>query len=431
MANPTHEVQPGKSINIGKIGGLARINATLAGKPSDRVPFIGPQCHDHCMIVANVPARKYYWDAELMADVMIAVQRWYGFDVPTILYDIYNVEAEALGAKMIYSDNAMPTVDSNDPLIKTVSDLERIGSLNPIKGRVSLAVEIAQQAMKKSPGPFAVGAFCSPFSFLCQVMGYPKAVKAIRRDKAFAQDLFDYTENQVLFPFLKAFTDGGVNKAHGADAWAAFPNLTPELVEEWILPSSQRLKEKARVELDLDANIGGGAAEYCEEDPDKFEKDIMFKCWETALKIEPGMILGYMGRTQDWNMHWLQEFAVKHGEKGLKKPIFIAINGRFIRDRSPGEIIGLVRDWIDILGRDGGLMMTIGNVPADTNPRNIFTAIKAVHELGTYPIVLDLDALQIGAPSYRPFDEWLKGQPEERIILKAREWKSSNKKVYI
>jgi hypothetical protein len=68
-------------------------------------------------------------------------------------------------------------------------------------------------------------------------------------------------------------------------------------------------------------------------------------------------------------------------------------------------------------------------VPADTPPLNIHVAVKAVHTLGKYPIAADLSRIKITPPAYQPFDEWLKGQPEEETIHKAREWKPGNKKV--
>ena len=79
-----------------------------------------------------------------------------------------------------------------------------------------------------------------------------------------------------------------------------------------------------------------------------------------------------------------------------------------------------IREWIDIMGRDGGLIFFIGNVPADTPPVNIHTAVKAVHTLGKYPIAVDLSAIKIEPPAFQPFDEWLKSQPEADIIFGAR-----------
>ena len=59
---------------------------------------------------------------------------------------------EELGAKFIYSDNAMPTVDTNEPLIKEPGDLDRIGPLDPSKGRIPMAVEVARLNCEKASG---------------------------------------------------------------------------------------------------------------------------------------------------------------------------------------------------------------------------------------------------------------------------------------
>jgi hypothetical protein len=90
-----------------------------------------------------------------------------------------------------------------------------------------------------------------------------------------------------------------------------------------------------------------------------------------------------------------------------------------MRDSSPQQIVDKVREWIDIMGRDGRLLFFIGNVPADTPPVNIHTAVHAVHTLGRYPIVPDLSAIDIQPPDFQLFDEWLKGQPEADTIFKA------------
>jgi uroporphyrinogen-III decarboxylase len=428
MANPTlemiHGMLYGKGLRFGQMSGLARVIAAMTGDHADVIPFMGPQIHDHAMTVAKVPARKYYWNAELLVNTHLAVDRWYGFDSDTIIADAYNFEVEALGAKMIYSDDAMPTVDVSDPLIKSATDLDRIGTLDPSKGRIPMAIETGKLFIKNAPGPFAGGFFCSHWSLICQAMGYPKAIRALMRDRVFAKALFDWVDEQVLFPFMQAYSKAGVKTANGADAWAAFPDLTPELVEEWIVPYAKQLGERCKKELGMSVAAGTAAGDYCEEDPAKFDKSMMFKCWDAAAKTFPLKVaFSGMGRTQDWDMTWLREYAVAHGKGGHQVPIMASLNGRFIRDSSPAEIVAKIREWIDLMGRDGRMLVFIGNVPADTPPINIHTAVKAVHLLGKYPIASDLSSIQIDPPQPLPFDEWLKGQPEEETILKAREWK--------
>ncbi|MEA3326889.1 MAG: uroporphyrinogen decarboxylase family protein [Chloroflexota bacterium] len=435
MANPTmsmiHGMLYGKGLHVGKLDNLGRVIATLTGKHADRIPFMGPQIHDHAMHITKVPARKYYWDAELLVDVHLAVNRWYRFDSDSIIADAYNFEVEALGAQFIYSDTAMPTVDTNHPLIKNKSDLDKLGPLDVTKARIPMASELAGIVTEKISGPFGQGFFCSPFSMICQAMGYPKAVRAIMRDKVFAQELFDYVENDVIFPFMKSQKAYGAKASAGADAWACFPNLPPDLVEEWVVPSAKRLADRCKKELKMTVAAGLAAADYCEEDPEKFDKEMMFSCWETASKtMFIDVAFSGMGRTQDWNMEWLQEFALSHGKGNKKLPIFGSLNGRFMRDSSPDVIVDKIREWINIMGRGGGLLFFIGNVPSDTPSVNIHTAVESVHKIGYYPIAGDLQSIIIDTPDFLPFDEWLKGQPEEEIILKAREWKPEEKKVF-
>ena len=79
---------------------------------------ISAQIHDHTMRVARVPAKTFYYEATPFVDAQVAVQSYYGFDSIGLLNDVYNFEAEALGQKMIYGEDAMPTIDFRDPLIK-------------------------------------------------------------------------------------------------------------------------------------------------------------------------------------------------------------------------------------------------------------------------------------------------------------------------
>ena len=432
MANPTlemvHGMLYGKGIRFGNPSGLARIIATMTGDHADVIPFMGPQIHDHAMTVAKVPARKYYWDAELLVNVQIAIDRWYGFDSQTIIPDVYNFEVEALGAKFIYSDNAMPTVDVSDPLIKTPADLDKTGPLDPTKMRIPVAVEIGRLCTLKAPGPFSGGFFCSHWSLICQAMGYPKAIRAMKKDKGFTKALFEWADNQAIFPFMQAYAKAGVKNVNGADAWAAFPDLTPELIEEWVVPYAKRFNQRCKKELGITAAAGTAAGDYCEEDPAKFNKEIMFKCWSAARKTFPmDVAFSGMGRTQDWNMAWMQEFALKSGKGGHKIPIMASLNGRFMRDSKPDQIVSKIREWINVMGRDGRLLMFIANAPADTPPVNIHTAVHAVHTLGRYPIAADLSSVKIELPKFQPFEDWIKGQPEAEVIFKAREAKPLEK----
>jgi uroporphyrinogen-III decarboxylase len=411
-----------KGIHIGKLNDSSRSLASMMGVP-DYVAFPGSQMHDHCMTVARLPARKFYWNAELLVAGHTAVQRWYGMDGYMISVDGYNFEVEALGQKMIYSDIAMPTVDVSQPLVQTPADLAKLQPLDVSNARIPMMVDLAQRVAQAGGSVISGGMFCSPFSMLCQMMGYPAVIKTVRRNPEFAKDLFAFSENEAVMPFVKAQSNGGkVKNFMGADAWACFPNITVPMFREWVVPSARRLKQQGK-QLGLTINAATAAMDYNEEDPNKFDKQLLFDCLDAAGEVSPlgqPVVGGAMGPTQLWDPHWLKEYIDTRG-KGKPMMCVLGLNGRFVRDSKPDAIMAKVREWIDVLGRQGHIFALIGNVPADTPSVNVFAAVAAVHTYGRYPIARDLDKVTVEIPRFAPFDEWLKGQPEEETIRKARE----------
>ena len=218
--------------------------------------------------------------------------------------------------------------------------------------------------------------------------------------------------------------EAGVRFALGADAWAAFPNLTPEMVDKWVAPYAADLRQKSRAEGFLMA-AGTAAADYCEEDPAKMNPEMMRKCFAAFARAAgaPIVLIG-MGRGQDMPIEVLQEYALENKARRWrygKLPIIAGINARFVRDSSPQEIVDLVKRYLDVLAREGHFLMFFSNIPADTPPDHIHTAIAATRTYGRYPIAKNLNDIPFTPPKRESFDEWLKDQPTADSIFKARE----------
>ena len=49
----------------------------------------------------------------------------------------------------------------------------------------------------------------------------------------------------------------------------------------------QKLGEQCKKELGMTVSAGAAAGDYCEEDPAKFDKTMMFKCWDARLQDLP------------------------------------------------------------------------------------------------------------------------------------------------
>jgi hypothetical protein len=406
-----HGMLYGFGLHIGKLNDSSRMMANMFGKP-DRLAVMG-QCHDHTMYVAQVPARRFYFEPQVNLDTQTMVGQWYEFDTPMAGGDGYVFEVETLGAKMIYSDNTMPTVDYANPLIKGPADLRTLKPLDPSKGRIPYMIELNRLAMAESTGNAlgASGMFCSPFSLVCQAMGYPAVIRAMRKTPEFLHDVMQWLEDNALMPFLKAQKDGfGASSPIGADAWAAFPTLTPELIMKWVVPYSQSLIAKAKSQLGMRATPGYGAGDYCEEDPSKFDPEILRACF-TAGRAATGnapMIFLAMGRVDELPLDVVQKYAVENGKFPMTKlTIFAGVNARVLRDRTPEQIAAVIRRYIDVMGRDGRLNIFLANIPADAPPLNIHTAVQAIKTYGRYPIAANLDAVPFEIPKVEPFHDYL------------------------
>jgi len=62
--------------------------------------IIGAQSNDHTAHLAGVSSQRFFTDAEVFARVQMLVSEYYDLDVPINFWDVYNVEAEALGQEI-------------------------------------------------------------------------------------------------------------------------------------------------------------------------------------------------------------------------------------------------------------------------------------------------------------------------------------------
>ena len=95
--------------------GAERFEIAMQGVP-DRVPVCA-QMHEFVMKEIGAHAQEFYTSPELLPTGTLEVQQKYGIDVPVLDYDVYNIEAEAIGQEVIYRETDMPDVDRTKPLI--------------------------------------------------------------------------------------------------------------------------------------------------------------------------------------------------------------------------------------------------------------------------------------------------------------------------
>lgn len=364
------------------------------------------QMHDHAMALAGVPARTFYWDARTFVDTMTQVAVYYDMDNPMPVADVYNFEIEGMGGKMIYSDNAMPTIDFRDPLVKEPDDLLKLKTPDFYRdGRLPYALDCIKFGTEY--GVYQ-SRFCAPFSMATGMRSYPALIRDMRKQPEFAHELFTFIVDEVLVPYLKAQKEYcGITVARGADAWASIPNLSVKDMKEWVVPYNQRLMTKAG-EYGITANSNSG--DYNEERPEKFDTEILHGSFdvEVASQGSPSLFLG-MGRWEEYPLEPVREYTARYRNQGISVRITAGVNARLLRDGPIEKIVSTVKRFIDAFARDHELSIFLANLPMDTPPAHVHTAIAATHTYGRKPIVDNLDDIEFSIPERESFQEWKKG----------------------
>lgn len=368
---------------------------------------VSAQMHDHVMALTGIPARKFYWDARTFVDAIAEVADYYQMDSFQAGADVYNFEIEGLGAKMVYGDNSMPTIDFREPLIKEPRDLLKLKTPDFYRdGRLLFALDCIKLSKEKKRGA-AAGLFCGPFSLAVGLRSYPALVKDMRKRPEFARDLLTFVVDEVLLPYLKVQKEYcGINISGGADAWAVVPTLSVNELKEWAVPYTRRLVEKAK-EIGIMAFCP--LADYNEERLEKFNTEILYSAFDVQIASlgMPGIFLG-MGRWQDFPLQAVLDYTARYRSQGIRIRISAAVNALFLRNGPADKIVDYIKRYISTFAPEHEISMGLANIPADTNPDHVHAAVAAIHTYGRKPIAENLDEIEFELPKRESFQEWKK-----------------------
>ena len=348
--------------------GYQRYRSALSGIP-DRVPVYA-QLHEFALNELKVSPKKFYTTPELLVSGSLEVMQTYGIDVAVLDYDVYNIEAEALGQEIIFSDDFMPDVDRAKPLIREKSDLKKIRTPDFEKdGRFPVVLEMNRLFQEQTGGLDGTPGFCAPFSLAANLRGFEQLLMDIHADPEFARELFERITDDVLAPWilrLKKTCPDAIGIC-GSDAWTGLPIVSPDIIRDWIVPYVQRLQKQCGHEIYVPNWVG----ESFLKNP-----EIML---DLKLQVCPGFIEGQDPDVEKLGPSFYKTYANKRGV-----PLVLGIGAAFLANEKPEQIRERVRQYIQFGGAGGRLVLYLCNLSATTPPENVRAAIQAIQEYGVY-----------------------------------------------
>ncbi len=341
--------------------GAKRLEDALNGIP-DRVPVYA-QMHEFTLNELGIPAKTFYTTPDILTPATLEIAERFGIDVGFIDYDVYNIEAEALGQKVIFFEKEMPDVDRTAPLITGPDDLVKIRTPDfDTAGRFPQIIEMQSIYTKLTGLPPSLQ-FCAPFSLAANIRGIENLILDIHMNPGFVRGLFDAIVEEILAPWImyqKRYFPESTSIA-GADAMASLPILNLEILEEWVVPYILRLRSICGPEVYVPNWIG-----------ERFLRN-PGEMLALKLQVSPDFLEGQDPDVETIGPAFYKEYAEKHDV-----PLVLGVGAAFITNATPEEVSQRVKDYIEVGGKNGRFALFLCNLGATTPRENVRAALEVI-----------------------------------------------------
>lgn len=210
-----------------------RLEHLLCGEPADRPPFM-PAIYDLKPALIHAPAHTFaQHEGELIRALSFEAEEL-DADALTVAYDIYNIEAEAVGCTVLRNPQIhMPEIKA--PLIHALSEIGQLQEIQKITGRMGLFIQATEKILKRYGDRLPVrGGISGPFSMATKI--YPRDALLLETviDPESVKGLLRYCTDVIkLYASAYAGIGAGVIVF---DSFVAPPMIAPDFYHSVVLP---------------------------------------------------------------------------------------------------------------------------------------------------------------------------------------------------
>ncbi len=338
------------------------------GEQPERVPVYA-QHHEFSLARYGLTCREFYQTPELMVYCQLETCERFEIDFPTVDWDCYNIEAEALGQVIVFDEDNMPDVDRERPFIADLTDIEKVVTPDfDNEGRCQDIVRLMDMTATKTGIPPSI-VFCGPFSFAANIRGIEALIFDILDMPEQAHELMTRAVEEVIGPWINYLLDRfpDVEGIAGADATASIPILSPTMAREWVIPYIARLREVTRDDVSIPNWVG----EANLAEPELF----------VDMKLE---VTGHFIEGQDPDVARLgPQFYVDYAGRH-DVPLILGVGAAFLALAEPREVFERVTDYLRAGMEHDRFALYLCNLGATTPEANVRAAIDAVKTNGVY-----------------------------------------------
>ncbi|MBC7321266.1 thioredoxin family protein [bacterium] len=336
------------------------------------VPFVG--CHSASLI--GVSAEDYFKNDRYIVEGATKAFELYKPDGLPVTFDL-QVEAEALGCKLIYSATNPPSVVTH-PLAEG-KRLEDLKIPTEDDGRFPIVLRSVKEIVKRLgdkiaiyglvTGPFTLALHLKGTDIFYQMMDEPEEVHKLM---SFCQ--------KVSMNSARMYIDAGVDVVAIVDPMTSqiSPNSFEEFVTPYITPIFAYIKERKRA---CSLFVCGNATRNIE---------VMCKCQPDNISIDENV-----------NLEYAKEICHRYGVS-VGGNIRLTVTMLF---GTPLDNIREAENLMQIGGKKGYILSPGCDIPFNTPPENIKAIASAVHgdvaEFMKQDIKSNLEEINVELPDYK------------------------------
>lgn len=207
-----------------------------------KIPF-STAVYEHAARFVNRSPYEVSRDPELLFHAHRLAYLEYRHSPIAVGIDIYNLEAEAYGAKITVPDkNSTPAI--SEPLFESSEQILNLPPFDPERdGRISMVIAVGKRLANELPDATVKIPLAGPFSIAFNLLGITRLCEEVaEKPEIVSKMLLRLAENQT--GFCKAIAQAGLTPAFFESA-AAPPMLSPKQFRDIELPALKRIIEIA------------------------------------------------------------------------------------------------------------------------------------------------------------------------------------------
>jgi len=310
-------------------------------------------------------------DPKAMAECTLLVWEYLDLDILTANMDVYDFEAEAMGAKIKFYEHNCPDFDRSEYFIKGREDLDKIQYKGFESGRFPFLKKLHEYQLQYVGFP-AFPVLSAPWTLAGNLYGLDNLVVATVEDPEFVHDFLNKLVDDFLIPLWNDVIDNfpGVDTMALVDAFVTIPMVTVDIIDEFIRPCLERLNNGTKVKLPLLDTAFFGQSKLNKEDLARFEEFVMWSNGRFFCSDPDVAVL-------------TPEYARRRADE-VKLPLQTGVDAKLIEQGTKEQIVEKIKYYT--LAAKRGITPCIfffNNLTPLTSEENLLTAIQALRIYGT------------------------------------------------